>query len=46
MRFSEKLTNTSQGGTPNSGNGIHIRISPLLFHFWRSAVARLKYRLE
>ena len=34
--------NTIHGGTPNSGNGIHMMISPLLFHFWRTAVAKLK----
>ena len=34
------------GGIPKSGKGIHIRISPLLFHFCRSAVAKLKYWLE
>jgi hypothetical protein len=33
MRLTEKLANTIQGGMPSSGNGIQIRISPLLFHF-------------
>ena len=28
-------------GSPNSGNGSHIKTSPLLFHFWRTAVAKL-----
>ena len=46
MRLIEKLANTIHGGTPSSGNGIQIRISPLLFHFCRSAVAKLKYWLE
>jgi hypothetical protein len=33
--------NTIHGGTPSSGSGSHATISPELFHFCRSAVAKL-----
>jgi hypothetical protein len=42
----EKLRNTSQGGTPKSGSSARRNTSPLMFHFCRSAVAKLKYWLE
>ena len=45
-RLIEKLANTIHGGTPNSGSSARRNTSPLMFHFWRSAVAKLKYWLE
>ena len=46
MRLMEKLANTIHGGTPNSGSRARRKTSPLMFHFCRTAVAKLKYWLE
>ena len=50
MQFNGALYTTNSWvilkGTPNNGNKALRKTSPLMFHFCRSAVAKLKYWLE